>query len=128
MKLARLAVACAAAVILAACNDSSLPPGGTYAPLSGVVLDAATNQPLSGATVTVDTVLTTKTDAQGKFTFAQVPVGEADVLVQADGYKDASEPTRIDPSKPNALTITLAHPTPAAPASYRSRAARSRGR
>src|SRR5579884_291155 len=74
---------------LAACDDSALPPGGTYQSVSGVVLDAATNRPVSGATVTIDTVLTATTDASGKFTFAKVPVGDIDyqVTMQDGSYK-----------------------------------------
>ncbi|HEV2261133.1 MAG TPA: carboxypeptidase regulatory-like domain-containing protein [Candidatus Rubrimentiphilum sp.] len=112
MTRARLFGALFAIVALAACNDSSLPPGGTYNAMSGVVLDAATNQPVSGATVTVDTVLTATTDAQGKFSFAQVPVGDVDVVVTANGYKQYTAPARLDPNKPLALTIALSKPMP----------------
>src|SRR5579864_2805247 len=57
MKRAQLVGALIACMALAACNDDSLPPGGTYQTMQGVVVDAATNQPIAGATVTVDTVL-----------------------------------------------------------------------
>lgn len=96
---------------LAACDDSALPPGGTYQSVSGVVLDAATNRPVAGATVTVDTVLTTTTDPAGKFSFAKVPVGEIDYVVSMpDGtYKTYSSSAHLAPDKPLALTITLSH-------------------
>lgn len=100
----------AALFALTACNDSALPPGGTYNAVSGVVLDAATNQPVSGATVTIDTVLTTTTDAQGKFSFAQVPVGDVDVVITAPGYKDYTAPARLDPDKPLSLSVSLTKP------------------
>ena len=108
---ARLFAALFAAVMgLAACNDSALPPGGTYQSISGVVLDAVTNAPIAGATVTVDTVLTAVTDASGRFSFAQVPVGDVDYQVSARGYRAAAPPpVRLDPAKPLVLTITLSH-------------------
>jgi hypothetical protein len=78
--------------------------------VQGRVLDAATNQPIAGATVTVDTVLKTTTDSAGKFTFAQVPVGEVDYVVSAPGYKTTqSVPVHLAPDKPLDLTVTLSH-------------------
>lgn len=106
----RLLGAVFAVLVLAACNDSALPPGGTYNAVQGVVLDAATNQPVAGATVTIDTVLTATTDAQGKFSFTQVPVGDVDVVITAAGYKDYSAPARLEPDKPLNLSITLTKP------------------
>ncbi len=96
---------------LAACDDSALPPGGTYQSVSGVVLDAATNRPVSGAAVTIDTVLTATTDAAGKFSFAKVPVGDIDYQVSTpDGtYKAYTSSAHLAPDKPLALTITLSH-------------------
>lgn len=110
MTRARLVAALFAIVALAACDDSSLPPGGTYQSIQGVVLDASTNAPIAGATVTVDTVLTATTDATGKFAFAKVPVGDVDYQVSAPGYRAvAPAPVRLDPDKPLSLTITLSH-------------------
>ncbi|HET9392813.1 MAG TPA: carboxypeptidase-like regulatory domain-containing protein [Candidatus Rubrimentiphilum sp.] len=110
MRRVRLLGALFAVLALAACNDSALPPGGTYNAVQGVVLDAATNQPVAGATVTIDTVLTTTTDAAGKFAFAQVPVGDMDVVVTAPGYKEYSAPARLEPDKPLSLSVSLTKP------------------
>lgn len=114
MKRARalgLLLALAGIFALAACDDSALPPGGTYQGVSGVVVDSATNRPISGATVTVDTVLTTTTDSAGKFSFAKVPVGDIDYQVtMPDGsYKAYTSSAHLAPDKPLALTITLSH-------------------
>ena len=108
---ARLFGALFAIIALVGCNDSALPPGGTYQALSGVVLDAATSQPVAGAVVTVDTVLTATTDAQGKFSFAQVPVGEVDyvVTVPNGAYKASPGHAHLAPDKPLALTVTVTH-------------------
>lgn len=113
MKRARalgLLLAFAGVVALAACNDSALPPGGTYQSVSGVVLDAATNQPVAGATVTIDTILSQTTDSSGKFAFAKVPVGDIDYVVTTAGsYKEYTSSAHLAPDKPLALTIALSH-------------------
>lgn len=120
MTRARLLCAVFAVLALTACNDSALPPGGTYNAVQGVVIDAATNQPVAGATVTIDTVLTTTTDAQGKFAFAQVPAGDVDVVITAPGYKDYSAPARLEPDKPLVLSVSLTK-APATPGSSSAR-------
>lgn len=106
-----LLLAIAGIFALAACDDSALPPGGTYQSVSGVVMDAATNQPVAGATVTIDTVLTATTDSAGKFSFAKVPVGDFDYVVSTPNgtYKAYSSSAHLAPDKPLALTITLSH-------------------
>lgn len=112
MKRARLIVgALFALATLAGCNDSALPPGGTYQSVSGVVVDAATNQPIAGAVVTVDTVLTATTDAAGKFSFEKVPVGEVDYVVTPPAntpYKATqTQSAHLLPDKPLTLTVSL---------------------
>ncbi len=92
----------------AGCNDDQLPPAAGFASVSGIVLDAATNKPVAGATVTVDTVLTATTDAAGKFAFDKVPSGIVDYTVQATGYKLATSSTNVEPGKPFELDLTLA--------------------
>lgn len=111
MRLFRLLGALFALTALVACNDSALPPGGTYQSFSGVVLDAATNAPVAGAVVTVDTVLTQTTGADGKFTFAQVPVGEVDyeVRVPESSYKVDRSSAHLTPDKPLSVTVALSH-------------------
>ena len=49
MTRARLLGALFALVALVGCNDSALPPGGTYQKFSGIVVDAVTNRPIAGA-------------------------------------------------------------------------------
>lgn len=111
MTRARLFTALFALAVLTACNDNSLPPGGTYQSVQGVVVDAVTNQPVAGATVVVDTVLTATTDAQGKFTFSQVPVGDIDyqVSVSNGAYKTYTGSAHVAPDKPLSLTVALTH-------------------
>ncbi len=93
--------------ILAGCNDGALPPGASYASLSGTVIDAVTNQPIAGAIVTLDTVLTATSDAAGHFTFAKVPTGDYDYTVQVSGYRTFSSSGSATPGKPNAVVVRL---------------------
>ncbi len=91
-----------------ACNNDSLPPAAGYASVSGTIVDAATNGPIAGAVITIDTVLTATTDAAGHYAIEKVPSGIADYSVQAKGYATLSSSTSVDPGKPFALNLTLA--------------------
>ncbi len=99
----------------AGCNNDALPPAAGFASVTGVVADSATNAPISGAVITIDTVLTATTDASGKFTIEKVPSGIADYAVQANGYQSLAASTNIEPGKPFQLNLTMAAQTPAAP-------------
>ncbi len=94
-------------IVLSGCNSDALPPAGQYATLSGVVTDSVTHAPISGATVTVDAVLTTTTDANGAFSFAKVPIGALDFTVQADGHKLSSGSVKVDGGKAFVLNVAL---------------------
>ena len=73
------------AVTLGGCND--VPPVATYAIVYGRVYDAATSMPLSGVTVTVDSVDVATTADDGTYRIVNVPVGPTDVAVNAPaGY------------------------------------------
>jgi Carboxypeptidase regulatory-like domain len=90
------------------CNTNSLPPASGFATVTGVVVDAATNAPIAGAVVTIDTVLTATTDSAGKFSIERVPSGIADYAVQATGYQPLASSTNVEPGKPFQLNLTLA--------------------
>jgi TolB protein len=94
------------------CNSDQLPPAAGYASVNGVIVDAATNAPIAGAVITIDTVLTATTDAAGKFTIDKVPSGIADYAVQAKGYQSLTSSTNIEPGKPFQLNVTLAQQAP----------------
>ncbi|MGA8325623.1 MAG: carboxypeptidase-like regulatory domain-containing protein [Candidatus Cybelea sp.] len=97
---------------VAGCNTDQLPPAAGYASVNGVVVDSATNAPIAGAIVTIDTVLTANTDASGKFTFDKVPSGIADYAVQAKGYQAVAASTNIEPGKPFQMNLTLSQRPP----------------
>jgi hypothetical protein len=94
------------------CNNDALPPAAGFATVTGVVVDSATNAPISGAVITIDTVLTATTDAAGKFSIEKVPSGIADYAVQAKGYQELASSANIEPGKPFELNLTLAQQPP----------------
>jgi Carboxypeptidase regulatory-like domain len=106
-----LVAAVIVAVLLAACNTDSLPPAAGFTTVSGTILDGATKNPVAGAVVTIDTVLTATTDASGKFSVDKVPSGIVDFTVQAKGYKLLSSTATVEPGKPYELDLTLAAPS-----------------
>jgi Carboxypeptidase regulatory-like domain len=99
------------------CNSDNLPPAAGYAALSGTVVDRTSNQPIAGALVTVDTVITATTDATGTFKIDKVPSGIVDYTVQAQGYALLEATTNVEPGKPAQLSVVLdSHPAATAPA------------
>ena len=98
-------------IATAGCNSDQLPPAAGFASVTGIIVDAATNAPVAGAVVTIDTVLTATTDASGKFSIEKVPSGIADYAVQAKGYQTLASTTNIEPGKPFQLDLTLAQAT-----------------
>jgi hypothetical protein len=107
---ALIAAACFALGVTA-CDNGDLPPASQYSAFKGTVVDAATKQPIAGAIVIVDSVLTTTTDANGSFTIAKVPSGIVDYVVRAKGYADVIASANADPGKPLELNVALALPT-----------------
>jgi hypothetical protein len=107
-KVARAAVAAFLLVLpLAACNSDSLPPASQFTSMQGQILDSATNKPIAGAVITVDSVLTATTDQNGKFTIDKVPSGIVDYSIQAQGYKVVSASGNAEPGKPFELNMAI---------------------
>jgi hypothetical protein len=100
------------AVGIAGCNNDSLPPASGYAGVSGIVVDSATNAPVAGALITIDTILTATTDSAGKFSIDKVPSGIADYAVTAKGYQTLAASANVEPGKPLALNLTLVPQSP----------------
>ncbi len=106
-----LAMLVFAALTLSACDNGDLPPAAQYAPVSGIITDSVTHQPIAGALIIVDTVLTTTTDANGKFTIAKVPSGILDYVVKAKGYTDITATVDAEPGKTFQLNVAMQQPT-----------------
>lgn len=82
----RCALALAVVVALAACSPA-IPPQQNYATISGVITDGTSGQPLSGATVTIDSVLSVTTGSDGTFSIANIPVGPFTAVESANGFQ-----------------------------------------
>lgn len=107
MKIPRIIALVLATCMLAACKADELPPTEQYVTFKGVVLDSATSKPVANATVTVDTVLTTTTAADGTFSIANVPNGEIDYVVSVNGYQTAAAHLHADPLSTATVTVKL---------------------
>jgi hypothetical protein len=82
----RCAAALAVVVALAACTPA-IPPQQNYATISGVITDGTSGQPLAGATVTIDSVLSATTGSDGTFSIANIPVGPFTAVESANGFQ-----------------------------------------
>lgn len=82
----RCAAALAVVVALAACTPA-IPPQQNYATISGVITDGTSGQPLAGATVTIDSVLSVTTGPDGTFSIANIPVGPFTAVESANGFQ-----------------------------------------
>lgn len=77
--------------------DFDLVSGETRIPVSGRVVNVATQQPIAGAEVTLSDLAAVQTDANGNFTVAQVFVGQQDLLVKAAGFDDYRQKIEVSP-------------------------------
>jgi len=68
-------------------NKPPPPPVPTTGTITGTVVDAATNQPLSGATITaVNSQISATTTNTGAFTLSNIPAGSQPISVTLTGY------------------------------------------
>jgi len=108
-KVRRLRVVAAVTLValaLIGCN-SPIPPQQNYATIYGVVTDGTTGQPLSGATVTIDSVLTATTAADGTFSVPNVPIGPYTAIEVADGFQQHQDQGSVAAGDKLQLNITL---------------------
>ena len=86
-----LAAALVAALAISGCNNNPAAPQGNYGTIMGVV-KSSSGQPIANATVTADFVVTTHTDANGKYTLPQVPIDSSSttttVSCSASGFQN----------------------------------------
>jgi hypothetical protein len=77
--------------------------------LSGTVVDRGTRQPVADAQVgVIGTALTAITDAAGRFTIANVPVGTRSIRVVRIGSRPAiAADLRVNPGRPTQAAVTL---------------------
>ncbi len=80
--------------------------------ISGTVTDGAGN-PLVGATVEIPQLgLTTTTNAQGAFAFADVPLGTYFVLARNPGYVEGNQTVTLTAAEPNKVVSFVLSPVP----------------
>ena len=88
-RLIRLAAV--AAMLAAGCGGNPAAPQGNYGTIVGVVKNTS-GQPVAGATITADSVLTAQTGTDGKYTIQIVPIdsptSHTAVTCHATGYRD----------------------------------------
>lgn len=88
----RFAVLALPLVVLAACGGNQVPPAQNYATIRGRAFDSATNLPVAGVSVTVDTILTAVTAGDGTYRIANVPLGQYSLIPQPpQGYGAPSQ-------------------------------------
>lgn len=75
------------------------------------VLDAATQAPIAGATVTPSTEdgrsISLESNEEGATRFNNVPVGTLKVAVQITGYYKATKPVKVQPNQEQSATISV---------------------
>jgi hypothetical protein len=62
-------------LLLAACGGPQVPPAQNYPTIHGRAFDASTNQPVAGALISVDTILTASTASDGTYRITNIPIG-----------------------------------------------------
>jgi hypothetical protein len=103
----RFAILSLALVVLAACGGPQIPPAQNYGTIVGRVYDSATNQPVAGAVVTVDTILSATSASDGTYKIVNVPLGTYTLRPQPPrGYSAALQPA-YDGSIGSGQTITV---------------------
>jgi len=106
-----LAAALAAALALAGCGSPAAPQGN-YGTINGTVKSAG-GQPVAGAVVTVDLVITSQpTGPDGKYTIQSVPVDSSStttsVTCHASGYQDPPQQNiTVSSGKTSEVDFTL---------------------
>ena len=106
-------VLAAAALTVAACNNNPAAPQGNYGTIMGVV-KSSSGQPIAGATVAADIVVTATTDANGKYTIQQVPIDSPSttttVSCTAQGYQNPPDQhLTVAAGKQYEVDFTLSH-------------------
>ncbi len=93
MTRARFALLALPLAVLSACGNPQVPPSQNYPTIRGRAYDSATNQPVAGVGVTVSTILTATTGADGTYRIVNVPIGSYTLIVSPpQGYAAPPQP------------------------------------
>jgi hypothetical protein len=103
----RFAVLALPLALLVACGGPQVPPAQNYGTIVGRVFDSATNQPVAGALVTVDTILSATSGGDGTYRVVNIPLGTYTLRPQPPaGYSAPVQPA-YDGSIASGQTITV---------------------
>jgi hypothetical protein len=103
----RFAILALPLALLAACGNPSVPPAQNYGTITGRVFDSATNQPVPGIVVTVDTILSATSGADGTYRIGNVPLGTYTLRPQPGAAYSAPVQPAYDGSIAAGQTITV---------------------
>lgn len=107
MKRFRFVLIGTALALLSACGPPQVPAAQNYGTIVGRAYDQATNQPVAGVVVYVDTILTATTGTDGSYRIGNIPLGTYTLRPQApQGYNAPVQPT-YDGSIATGQTITV---------------------
>jgi hypothetical protein len=104
-----LRVGCALILVALIGCGPGIPAQQNYATIYGVVYDGGTGQPLAGATVTVDSVLTATSAADGTFSVANVPIGPFTIVETANGFVAHQDQGTVAAGDHFLVNVTLYH-------------------
>jgi hypothetical protein len=93
--------------LLAGCGAPAVPPALNYGTIVGRVFDSATNQPVAGVTVTVDTILSGTSGNDGTYRVANIPLGTYTLRPQVPAAYSAPVQPGYDGSIASGQTITV---------------------
>src|SRR5271154_12338 len=66
-----------------------------YGSVTGRVLDATTNRPISAAIISVGSLYTASADGYGAFTMQRIPIGQQTVTARMPGFTTVSQVVRV---------------------------------
>jgi hypothetical protein len=66
-----------------------------YGNVTGRVLDATTNRPISAAIISVGSLYTASADGYGAFTMQRIPIGQQTVTARMPGFTTVSQIVRV---------------------------------
>ena len=92
---------------LAACGGPQIPPAQKYATIQGRAFDRATNRPVAGVTVVVDTILTATTASDGSYRIGNVPIGQYTLVPQPPQGYSAPAQSQYNGSVSMGETVTI---------------------
>jgi TolB protein len=99
---------------LSGCEDATVTPT-TYGSVSVTVLDARTNQPLANTGVSTNPATGSYvTDAQGKLTIGDLPVGLVAITARRTGYSQLTTNVNVQTGQTQSIVLQLEKATSAA--------------